>query len=120
MLLVKKKDGTPWFYTDTEPVSVAEYKAVFATHEQAGKPTDAVVDLSYTEAKSYALTRNRRLLTPEEWDAASMTPGFVVSGNLEWVDSPDEKKRTVKGHGKSATRPDAKQKDITFRTAKNP
>ncbi|MGE0403559.1 MAG: hypothetical protein AB7T06_43035, partial [Kofleriaceae bacterium] len=63
-----------------------------------------------------------RLLTPEEWDAASVTPGFVVAGKgiLEWVDSPDEKKKTAKQHGKTETRPDAKQKDVTFRTAKNP
>ncbi|MGE3768487.1 MAG: serine/threonine protein kinase, partial [Kofleriaceae bacterium] len=121
MLLVKRKDGTT-FLADTAPVSLADYKAVFAKHEQAGKPTDPVVDLSYTEAKSYALTRGRRLLTPEEWDAASVTPGFVVAGKgiLEWVDSPDEKKKTAKQHGKTETRPDAKQKDVTFRTAKNP
>ena len=121
MLLVKKPDGTT-FFADTAPVSLADYKAVFATHEQKGKPTDPVVDLSYTEAKGYALTRGRRLLTPEEWDAASVTPGFVVAGKgiLEWVDSPDEKKRMAKQHGKTETRPDAKQKDVTFRTGKTP
>ena len=120
MLLVKKSDGTT-FLADATPVSLADYKAVFAKHEQQGKPTDPVVELSYTEAKSYALTRGRRLLTPEEWDAASVTPGFVVAGKgiLEWVDSPDEKK-IAKQHGKSETFPDAKQKTVTFRTGKNP
>jgi serine/threonine protein kinase len=121
MLLVKKADGTT-FLADTAPVSLADYKAVFAKHEQQGKATDPVIDLSYTEAKSYAMTRGRRLLTPEEWDAASVTPGFVVAGKsiLEWVESPDEKKRIAKQHGKTETRPDAKQKDVTFRTGKSP
>jgi serine/threonine protein kinase len=122
MLLVKKKDGTT-FLADTAPVSLADYQAVFAKHEQpGGKATDPVVDLSYTEAKSYALTRGRRLLTPEEWDAASVTPGFVVAGKgvFEWVDSPDEKKKTAKSHGKTETFGDAKQKNVTFRTGKNP
>jgi serine/threonine protein kinase len=120
MLLVKKPDGTT-FFADTAPVSLSDYKAVFAKHEQAGKPTDPVVELSYTEAKSYALTRGRRLLTPDEWDAASVTPGFVVAGKgvLEWVDSPDERKRMAKQHGKTEVRPDAKHKDVTFRTGKN-
>ncbi|MBA3457820.1 MAG: hypothetical protein H0T42_32355, partial [Deltaproteobacteria bacterium] len=66
-------------------------------------------------------TRGARLLTTEEWDAAAVTAGFVVEdGIFEWVDSPDEKKRTVRHHGKTATRPDQKQKDVTFRTARNP
>ena len=121
MLLVKRADGST-FYVDAEPVTFGKYKALFAAHVQTGKPTDPVVDLSYTDAKSYALTNGRRLLTPEEWDAASVTPGFVVAGAgvLEWVDSPDEKKKTVKQHGKSQIRGDSKQKDVTFRTAKTP
>ncbi len=121
MLLVKNKDGSPWFYVDAQPTRLAEYRKLFAKHEQGGKPEDAVVNLSYTEAKSYALTRGARLLTTEEWDAAAVTAGFVVEdGTFEWVDSPDEKKRTVRHHGKTATRPDQKQKDVTFRTARNP
>ncbi len=121
MLVVKKKDGSPWFYVDAQPTRLAEYRKVFAKHEQDGKPEDAVVNLSYTEAKSYALTRGARLLTSEEWDAAAVTAGFVVEdGTFEWVDSPDEKKRIVRHHGKTATRPDQKQKDVTFRTARNP
>ena len=121
MLVVKNKNGTPWFYVDAQPVRLAAYRQVFAKHEQPGKPGDPVVDLSYTEAKSYALTRGARLLTSEEWDAAAVTAGFVVEdGIFEWVDSPDEKKRIVRHHGKSATRPDQKQKDVTFRTARNP
>ena len=122
MLTVKKKDGSTWFYVDAQPVRAAAYRAVFAKHEQAGKPEDAVTTVSYTEAKSYAVTRpGGRMLTSEEWDAAAVTSGFVVEdGVFEWVDSPDEKKRIVRHHGKTATRPDQKQKDVTFRTARNP
>ncbi|MDB4963720.1 MAG: serine/threonine protein kinase [Myxococcales bacterium] len=121
MRLVRKPDGSPWFYTDAQPVSVAAYRQVFSKHEQAGKPEDPVVNLSYTEAKSFALTRGARLLTSAEWDAAVVTPNVaVVPGLFEWVDSPDEKKRIVRHHGKTLTRPDQKQKDVTFRTARNP
>ena len=121
MLLVKQKDGSPWFYVDAQPTRVAAYRQMFTKHEQAGKPGDAVVDISYTDAKSFALTRGARLLTSAEWDAAAVTAGFVVEdGIFEWVDSPDEKKRIVRHHGKTATRPDLQQKDVTFRTARNP
>jgi serine/threonine protein kinase len=121
MRLVTKPDGSPWFYTDAQPVSLGAYRQVFSKHEQAGKPEEPVTNLSYTEAKSYALTKGARLLTSEEWDAAVVTPNVaVVPGLYEWVDSPDEKKRTVRTHGKTLTRPDQKQKDVTFRTARNP
>lgn len=118
MLLVTRKDGTPWLYVDAQPVRLAAYQKVFAKHAQSGTPDDPVVGLSYTEAKSYALTRGARLLTSEEWDAAAVTPGFVASAKLlEWVDSPDEKAKTVRSHGKTQTRKDQPQQDVTFRTA---
>jgi len=94
---------------------------VFAAHDQAGKPDDPVVNVSYNEARSFVKTRGQRLLTPEEWDAAAVTPGFVIDDDVfEWVDSPDEKKKQVRQHGKLQTRPDQKQKDVTFRLAKDP
>jgi len=120
MLLVRKPDGTPWFYTDAKPVTFATYREMFGKHEQPGKPDDAVVMVSYTEAKSYASTRGGRLMTSDEWDRASVTPSFIVrDGILEWVDSPDEKTKTVRAHGKTQTRPDARQKDVTFRMARD-
>jgi len=121
MLLVQPKDGSPPFYANARAITVGEYRQVFAKHEQAGKPDDPVVGVSYTEAKSYALTKGARLLTSVEWDAALVTPGFVAAPNFyEWVDSADEKKRTVRTHGKASTRPDQKQPDVTFRTARKP
>jgi hypothetical protein len=49
-----------------------------------------------------------------------VTPNFTVrDGLFEWVDSPDEKQKTVRAHGKTATRTDTKQKDVTFRMAKD-
>ena len=117
MLLVRKADGSPWFYTDATPVTVGAYRELFAKHE--GNPKDPVVNVSYTEARSYAKTRGGRLLTSAEWERAAVTPNFIVSdGLLEWVDSPEDKK-TVRAHGKTMTRPDAKQKDVTFRMAKD-
>jgi len=119
MLLVTMKAGER-LLVDAKPISLADYRAVFAKHAQTGKPEDAVVGVSYTEAKSFALTKGRRLLTTAEWDAAAVTAGFIVAdGRWEWVDSPDDKKKTVRQHGKTATRADAKAPDVTFRTAKS-
>jgi hypothetical protein len=120
-VLVRKPDGTPWFYVDAQPVSAAAFHQLFDKHEQAGGTDDAVVMVSYNEARSYARTRGGRLLTSEEWDSAATTPGFRVTGDLlEWVESPDEKNRLVRQHGKSVVRPDKPQADITFRMARQP
>jgi formylglycine-generating enzyme required for sulfatase activity len=73
--------------------------------------------ISYNEARSYAETVGARLLTSDEWDSAMATPGVTTAGELrEWVESPDEKK-TVRGRGSAEVRPDAPQKDVTFRIA---
>ena len=59
-------------------------------------------------------------MTGDEWLAASTTPGFVAAPSLfEWTESIDEKQKTIRAPGKIDTRPDAKQKDVTFRTARN-
>jgi serine/threonine protein kinase len=121
MLLVRKGDGTPWFYTDPAPVTLGAYKAMFSKHDQVGKPEEAVFNVSYNEARSFAKTRGGRLLTSDEWDHAAVTPGFIVGdGVLEWVDSPDEKKKMVRQHGKEQARQDQTYKDVTFRVAKDP
>jgi len=121
MVLVRRPDGTAWFYVDARPVSLAAFRALFGKHEQAGDPDDAAVMVSYNEARSYAKTRGGRLLTSDEWDSAAGTPGFRVSGDLlEWIESPDEKSKVVRQHGKSILRSDKAQKDVTFRMAKQP
>jgi serine/threonine-protein kinase len=118
MVLVRKPDGSPWFYTDASPITVEQYRELFAKHD--GNPKDPVVNVSYTEAKSFVKTRGGRLLTSAEWERAAVTPNFIVRDGLyEWVDSPNEKQKTVRAHGKTLTRPDAKQKDVTFRMAKD-
>jgi serine/threonine-protein kinase len=120
MILVKKHDGTPWFYVDAQSVTNAGYRQLFAKHDPDAKATDPVENVSYTEAKSYALTAGRRLLTSDEWDAAAVTPGFVVEKDIfEWVDSPDEKNKIARQHGKTQKLTDSPQKAVTFRTAKS-
>jgi serine/threonine protein kinase len=119
MILVKRPDGSPWFYVDAEPVTAAAYQTVFGDHVQPGAPTDPAIDISYDEARSFAKTRAGRLLRSDEWDAASVTPGVLTRpGTLEWVESP-EGKRTVRQHGKTLVRPDNPQHDVSFRVAKD-
>jgi serine/threonine-protein kinase len=118
-VLVRKPDGTPWFYVDARPVTVAAFRQLFGTHEQAGGAEDPVVMVSYNEARSYAKARGARLLTSDEWDSAATTPGFGVSGELlEWVESPDENTKVARQRDKSIVRPGNPQKDVTFRMAK--
>ncbi|MDB4955933.1 MAG: serine/threonine protein kinase [Myxococcales bacterium] len=130
MLLVKRPNGTPWFFVDAKPVSANALHALFADHVQAGD--DPVVMVSYDEARSYAKSNGGRLLKSEEWDAAAQVRGFVtIDGLFEWVESP-EGKRLVRGtvrsesanvgergQTKSQTRPDKDQKDVSFRMAKD-
>ncbi len=120
MLLVRKPDGSPWFYADPRPVAVGVYRELFVKHVQPGGATDPVTAVSYTEARSFAATRGGRLMTTAEWEAAQRTPSFVAaSGLFEWIDSPDEHARTVRARGKSAVRPDEAHPDVTFRTARD-
>jgi hypothetical protein len=118
MVLVHRADGSPWFYVDPSPVTLASFRQVFAKHEQAGGPDDPVVMVSYNEARSYATTRGGRLLSSEEWDSAAATPGVRLGDALEWVRSDDENNRIARQKGKSIARPDKPQKDVTFRMAK--
>ncbi len=119
MLLVKKPDGTQ-FYADVQPVTVKRFREVFGSYDPAAKPDDPVVMVSYNEARSFAKTRGNRLLTSDEWDVASNAAGFgVKNGLFEWVESLDDKQKTVRKQGKTEPRPDAKHKDVTFRMARS-
>jgi hypothetical protein len=117
MILVRKPDGAPWFYVDPQPVSADRFHQLFGRHDQLGGPDDPVVMVSYNEARSYARTLGCRLLTSDEWDSAIATPGVRIAGDLlEWVESPADPKQ-VRQRGKTESRPDTPQKDITFRMA---
>jgi eukaryotic-like serine/threonine-protein kinase len=118
MLVVRGKDGSR-FYADARPVSLAAFREVFKSHAQEGKPEDPVVMVSYNEARSYAKTRNGRLLTSEEWDAVVQTAGFIGGEMLEWIDSPATTDKAVRSHKTTETRADAKYKDVTFRMARD-
>ena len=121
MLAVKKADGSVAFYVDANPLSAAVFQKFDAKHVQPGKPEDPVVNVSYTKARSYVTSYGGRLLTATEWEAASKTSGFVMPPNiLEWVDSPDEKKKTAVAHGKTEVKGDEPLPAVTFRMARNP
>nr|MBA2542314.1 protein kinase [Deltaproteobacteria bacterium] len=118
MLLVRKKDGTP-FYADAKPVRLDGFRQVFKTHDQKGNPDDPVVMVSYNEARGFADSKGNRLLTVEEWDAAAAVEGFVAAvGLFEWIASPTEEK-TIHKRGATATRPDQKHKDVSFRMGRD-
>lgn len=119
MLLVKRKDGTP-FYADVKPVRLDAFRQVFKKHDQKGNPDEPVVTVSYNEARGFAETNGNRLLTIEEWDAAAATDGFISGGDLfEWVASTDDKDKSIHKRNTTQTRPDAKHKDVTFRMGRD-
>jgi len=120
MVLVKRSDGSPWFFVDVRPVTTRAYTQVFNDHPQTTAPDDPVVLVSYDGARSFASTRNGRLLRNDEWDAAIATTGVVVvEGKYEWVESP-EGSRTVRQRGKSDVRDTgSEQRDVTFRVARD-
>ena len=120
MLLVAKPDGAPWFYVDPKPVTTGAYRELFAKHDPAARADDPVMNVSYDEARSFAATSGGRLLTAEEWDAASRTASFsVADGVYEWVDSPADKKQVRPRGGINDVRLNAKHRDVTFRTARD-
>jgi serine/threonine-protein kinase len=119
MILVRKPDGSPWFYVDEKPVGAGAFGSFATQHTQPGSPDDPVVMVTYDSARAYADSRSGRLLRPDEWDRAATTPGVVVSDGLfEWVESAPGH-REVHQHGKPQVRPDKEQKDVTFRMAKD-
>ena len=121
MLLVVKASGAPWFYVDPRPVTAARYREMFSTYDPAATADAPVVNVTYTEARSFVGTRGGRLLTSDEWDAAASNPSFLVTdGIYEWVESPDKDKKTVRQRGFTEVRADAKHRNVTFRMAKDP
>ncbi|HMG24463.1 MAG TPA: protein kinase [Kofleriaceae bacterium] len=120
MVLVRKRDGTPWLWVDPRPISEAAFRQVFGDRGQRVGPGGAVVMVSYTDARAYAGTRGGKLLTGDEWDSAARTPGVQVVGDLlEWVESPADQKQ-VRQLDRSVLRPDQPQPDVTFRMARPP
>jgi serine/threonine-protein kinase len=118
MVLVKRFDGSPWFFVDAEPVTHKDYAAFYRKHRipknAGGKP---VTEVEYTFARAYAQTGHKRMLRDEEYDAAARTVGFVAAPGLwEWVDAGKDPQSTVRQPGKTATRTGA-PKDVTFRFA---
>jgi serine/threonine-protein kinase len=122
MVLVSKADGSPWFFVDARPVTAGEYAKGFPKLKKpaaaiADKP---VVNAPYSFAKAYAQTAGKRLLTGPEYEAAVITTGVIASPvQFEWVAPAVGKNAPVRAPGKAATRPQAGQKDVTFRLAKD-
>jgi serine/threonine protein kinase len=122
MILVKKSDGSAWFFVDSKPVTVSAFKAFFADHKQTSSSPDATVtDIKWDEVRSYMSGKQGRLMTPDEYEAAAKTPGFVAAKDLaEFMRSDDPTKHLVRTPaGKIEQRPSTSQKDVTFRMAKD-
>jgi tRNA A-37 threonylcarbamoyl transferase component Bud32 len=121
MALVKRADGSPWFFVDREPVRHGAYAQVFPKQKKPSPALDAqpVTGVAYNFARAYAQSAERRLLSAAEYDAALTTAGVEAAPAplWEWVDEGDDARRTVRAPGKTARRAQTGQKDVTFRLA---
>ena len=91
MLLVRKPDGAPWMFIGAAPVSLGDYSTARPTEKKPGRNKrenrKPVLQVSYDQARSYALSAGGRLPTPEEYAAAAALEGFTAPPKLlEWVD----------------------------------
>ena len=119
MVVVTKPDGTK-FKVDLHPITAATFHQFNGKHVQPGNPDDPVINVSYTMARSYVKSHGGRLLSNEDWEFAAATKGYVLPDAMfEWIDSPDEAALTTRARALVSRRPDAEQKDVTFRMAKN-
>jgi serine/threonine protein kinase len=127
MVLIDKPDGTPWLFVDARPVTHAAFVKVFPKHRKpaAGKGERPVTAVAYTFARAYAQSTGKRLLRPDEWDAAAATTGVQVdSAAWEWVDAAGDGKhgkdaRRVMAPGRTQSRAAGAHNDVTFRLAQD-
>ncbi len=118
-VVVTKPDGSK-LKVDLAPITAATFHQFDTKHVQPGNPDDPVINVSYTMARSYVKSHGGRLLSSEDWELASVTKGYVLpDGMFEWVDSPDASTLTVRARALVNRRPDAEQKDVTFRMARS-
>lgn len=119
MMRVHRADGSRWLLVDTRPVTYDAYAALFPAHKKPRKRagTEPVISVSYEYAAAFARAQGKRLITAEEWDQASRTPGFVPAGGLwEWVaGEPADKRAPVRSERGAATRDVSGTSDTTFR-----
>jgi serine/threonine-protein kinase len=126
MLLVKKAGGEPWFLVDARPVSYGEYADLFPARKEPVRGSRAkkpVIKLPFDHAVSYAEATKKRLLSPDEWLAASKTEGFEGGELWEWVDDGtrgSQAKRSVRQlPDKLTRRQPVGHDDVTFRCARD-
>ena len=89
MLLVRKAGGEPWFFVDAKPVSYGAFAERFPELKKpirGRRAKQPVTKVKFSDAESYAKAVDKRLLTPDEWLAASRTEGFEATDQWEWVD----------------------------------
>jgi tRNA A-37 threonylcarbamoyl transferase component Bud32 len=126
MLLVNRPDGAPWFFVDARTVRHGDYAALFPQHVQALEQpsTEPVTGVSFDQAREYAQSKGKRLLTAAEWRAAAGVQGFEPAGALwEWVTDASgrrEQHTTIHRRQGVATRGGANAGDVTFRLGMDP
>jgi eukaryotic-like serine/threonine-protein kinase len=129
MLLVRKPDGSPWLFVAAAPVSHGEYAAARPAEKQPDKRkklnAQPVVQVSYAQAESYAMSKGARLPTQEEWEAAARESGFKPAGKglSEWVDDGSVGQQAPRAIRSFPDRADklrpGPHANVTFRLAKD-
>ena len=103
MLLVKRPDGSAWFYVDAQPVTPRDVSRGVRRARAGRHPRRRRSSTSRTRRRrSYALTQGGRLLTDDEWDGRRGHAGVrrrrpaCSSGSSR----PTRSSKTIRQHGK--------------------
>jgi hypothetical protein len=128
MALLHHADGSPWLFVDLAPVSHGDVAAALPSVKKAHRSkrlnAKPVVDIAFADAEAYARSQDKRLVRPDEWQAAQHLDGWTSAGSLwEWVDdgSRGEQARqsVLAADDKSDRRPPRASPTVTFRLARD-
>ncbi len=109
--------GDARFFVGREPVSRADYLALFPKQKPGGSGPDAAVTrVSRTYAAEFAQARGARLATAAELELARQSKQCASTGLHEWTsDSKGRRPIALSPQGKAVARKDRGYNDQTFR-----
>jgi serine/threonine-protein kinase len=121
MAMVRRADGSPWFFVSNVPVTRGAYSKMFPRQKAGGSGADsAVTRISSKYARAYAEALGGRLPTIEELLAARKAEVIAASGLHEWTaETEGDKPVALSPAGKREQRKDKGYRDLTFRVAKD-
>jgi formylglycine-generating enzyme required for sulfatase activity len=129
MLVVPAGDEHPAIFIAIKAVSYGDFSNMFPKKKKPTrnkrKQAQAITQVSFADAASYARTVGARLATPAEWSSALASDALVLDeATWEWLDDGTEGTQAPRAIGSSkgelATRRPREYKDVGFRLVIDP